>query len=209
MTQINRILFVLLAFSLLVMVSCEKEKEEACIEKTWYLDADGDGFGNSDESQEACEQPFKFVPDNSDFDDTNETAYPGAEEICSDGIDNNGDGETDCLIDLIAGDWTSQFDETYTITISNITNVSANSVYEILAFGNDYVICLNSSVNPNFPSLYSKFVFTDVALDEFYLCTSFFDASSQEFIENSTEPSDASDLTAGCGGFSWTKLTRM
>ena len=49
---------------------------------TCCLDNDGDGFGD-----EACGGP--------DCDDTDPAVYPGAEEICDDGIDNNCDGVTD------------------------------------------------------------------------------------------------------------------
>lgn len=66
-----------LLFSLLVLsaipltfMACSDDDDTACIETTWYEDADGDGLGNPDVSQDACEQPTGYVADNSDSDDT-------------------------------------------------------------------------------------------------------------------------------------------
>ncbi|MFC3414671.1 MopE-related protein [Algoriphagus hitonicola] len=69
---------------------------ENCTEKSWYRDADGDGFGDPLNSTLACDQPSGFVSDNTDFDDANASANPGASEICNDGIDNDGNGFIDC-----------------------------------------------------------------------------------------------------------------
>ncbi len=64
---------------------------------TYYQDADGDGFGNPASSLEASAQPFGYVSDNTDCDDTDAAAYPGAAEVCGDGIDQNCDGvDTEC-----------------------------------------------------------------------------------------------------------------
>lgn len=52
-----------------LVTSCDKE-EDACIESTWYQDADADGLGNATVSQLACEQPTGYVADNTDTDDT-------------------------------------------------------------------------------------------------------------------------------------------
>ena len=87
-------LLVLIVMGLLTISSCQKENP--CTKFSWYQDADGDSFGNQNNSKQACEQPNGYVSDNTDFDDTNESAYPGADELCFDGIDNDGDGFTDC-----------------------------------------------------------------------------------------------------------------
>jgi hypothetical protein len=61
---------------------------------TWYVDADGDGYGGPRISEEACEQPSGFVADATDCDDLDASSHPGAEELC-DGADNDCDGTAD------------------------------------------------------------------------------------------------------------------
>jgi len=60
----------------------------------WYLDNDGDGFGGTWLTQQACAMPFGYAPDSSDCDDTDATALPGGTEIC-DGADNDCNGAAD------------------------------------------------------------------------------------------------------------------
>jgi hypothetical protein len=87
-------LLVLITMGLLTISSCQKN--DPCTELNWYQDADGDNFGNPNKLKQACEQPNGYVSDSTDFDDANASAYPGADEICFDGIDNDGDGFIDC-----------------------------------------------------------------------------------------------------------------
>ena len=87
------ILTTLFVIGFFIIYSCKKDD---CTKLTWYQDFDEDGFGNPDEIKEACEQPDGYVADNADFNDTSATAYPGAEEVCFDNIDNDGDGFMDC-----------------------------------------------------------------------------------------------------------------
>jgi len=60
---------------------------EGCI--TFYLDADGDGFGNPNIIRTACVAPTGFVESGTDCDDENPEINPLAVEIADNGIDEN------------------------------------------------------------------------------------------------------------------------
>ncbi|MFY7970829.1 MAG: MopE-related protein, partial [Flavobacteriales bacterium] len=74
--------------------NCDTAIDEGLALTTYYADLDGDGFGDPNNSVEACSQPTGYVSDNTDCDDTNGSVYPGAEEVC-DSIDNDCDTEID------------------------------------------------------------------------------------------------------------------
>ncbi|MFT5584338.1 MAG: hypothetical protein ACI9VR_001923 [Cognaticolwellia sp.] len=59
---------------------------------TWYIDADADGYGTSDTTSTACEEPSGYVADATDCDDTLLAVNPGATEVCGNGIDDDCDG---------------------------------------------------------------------------------------------------------------------
>ena len=67
---------------------CDDEVDEDVVEVTFYMDADGDGYGDDDETTEACAMPDGYVSRGGDCDDSDATVYPPAPELC-DGIDNN------------------------------------------------------------------------------------------------------------------------
>jgi len=62
---------------------------------TWYLDQDGDGYGNPEVSTLSCSRPTGYVDENSDCDDSNDDVNPGMDEIWYDGIDQDCDGNDD------------------------------------------------------------------------------------------------------------------
>lgn len=64
--------------------------------KTYYRDADGDGYGDSNITAKFSAHPLvEYVSNASDCDDGNAAVNPGATERCDDGIDNDCDGLTD------------------------------------------------------------------------------------------------------------------
>jgi hypothetical protein len=73
--------------------NCDGAIDEG-VTDTFYADEDGDGFGSSETTTEACSEPEGFVAMGTDCDDANENAYPSAEEVC-DGVDNDCNDEID------------------------------------------------------------------------------------------------------------------
>ncbi len=73
--------------------NCNQQTDEG-VATAYYIDADGDGYGNSSSIQYSCTPIDGLVTQGGDCDDTDKTIYPGATEIC-DNKDNNCDGQTD------------------------------------------------------------------------------------------------------------------
>ncbi len=61
---------------------------------TWYLDTDGDGYGDPDATQASCEGSDTLVADATDCDDGDAEVHPGATELCN-GEDDDCDGLVD------------------------------------------------------------------------------------------------------------------
>ncbi len=60
----------------------------------WYLDGDGDGYGDAGSGTLSCEAPTGAVQDDTDCDDQNFDINPAATEACN-GADDNCDGTVD------------------------------------------------------------------------------------------------------------------
>jgi Putative metal-binding motif len=76
-----------------------------CPQKTFYRDADGDGYGNAGNAMMACSAPAGFVADHTDCNDGSAGVHPGAAEMCN-GVDDNCSGAIDeggvCPVDAAA-----------------------------------------------------------------------------------------------------------
>lgn len=57
----------------------------------YYLDADGDGYGDSFTTHVACTLPPGYADRGLDCDDQDQTIHPDAPEVCGDGLDNDCD----------------------------------------------------------------------------------------------------------------------
>ncbi|MBL7942900.1 MAG: hypothetical protein JNM00_09045, partial [Flavobacteriales bacterium] len=63
---------------------------------TWYPDADGDGYGDDSAPVVQCDPPgVGYTTTDGDCNDGDATISPGAQELCSNGIDDNCNGVTD------------------------------------------------------------------------------------------------------------------
>lgn len=90
------LIILFLVGTVFIVSSCSDD--DNCTETTWYEDADGDGLGNPDVSQPACDQPEGFVSNDTDTDDDGSTstavATPTAafEEFNTDAVSVSFDG---------------------------------------------------------------------------------------------------------------------
>ncbi|MBX5482394.1 MAG: putative metal-binding motif-containing protein [Myxococcaceae bacterium] len=78
--------------------NCSGEPDEGLVLETFYVDQDGDGFGDPARPVMACMQGPGMVTDNTDCDDDPQaggaSAHPGGTEVC-DTFDNDCDGMVD------------------------------------------------------------------------------------------------------------------
>lgn len=89
-----------LLFPLLVLAACGGAKsialgtEDTCVESSWYVDNDGDGYGDEAGLVYACEQPPGYSAQPGDCADDAAAVSPEVEEACN-GIDDDCDGLAD------------------------------------------------------------------------------------------------------------------
>ena len=72
---------------------CDGATDEG-VTTTYYLDADGDGYGDASSSSDACSLPSGYAATSTDCDDTSAAVKPGATETCN-SDDDDCDGATD------------------------------------------------------------------------------------------------------------------
>ncbi|WP_147296647.1 hypothetical protein [Flagellimonas nanhaiensis] len=87
---------VLMMVSTLAVTSCSgsddsvPDNPNTCTKETFYLDSDGDGFGDPNSTKSECTQPNGYVKDKTDPDDGNALIFPGCEAKYF--VDNDEDG---------------------------------------------------------------------------------------------------------------------
>ncbi|MFN7145516.1 MAG: putative metal-binding motif-containing protein, partial [Myxococcota bacterium] len=73
--------------------NCDGAVDEGAIDpRTYYGDADGDGYGDAAVTTSACGAPEGYVEADTDCDDADAARSPGATEVC-DGLENDCDAE--------------------------------------------------------------------------------------------------------------------
>jgi Putative metal-binding motif/FG-GAP repeat len=66
--------------------------------QSWYVDSDGDGWGDDDEVRQDCEARPGEVAEGGDCDDTETDVHPDAPESCGDAVDSDCDGyDSSCV----------------------------------------------------------------------------------------------------------------
>jgi hypothetical protein len=68
--------------------------QSLCTFTTWYLDHDGDGYGDPNVSYPSCSAPPGYVTNNTDCNDSNFFMNPAQAEVCN-GLDDDCDGVVD------------------------------------------------------------------------------------------------------------------
>ncbi|MEL6344457.1 MAG: MopE-related protein [Myxococcota bacterium] len=71
------------------------DTDASVVSRIWYRDEDGDGYGIEGVAFSVCEAPEDTSAQAGDCDDQKSWVYPGAVEICLDGVDNDCDGDND------------------------------------------------------------------------------------------------------------------
>ena len=146
---------------------CDGSTDEG-VQSTWYLDGDGDGYGTTSTSYTGCSAPAGYVSSSSDCDDSYGTVYPGAPEVCLDGMANDCSGGTsqDGCTDIEGG----------------LCGLWVNS---------SYVDCQGHNPASSCPSGYTQ-VHVEMGVDDIYTCSR--TASASECNASSGETCDFGDM---------------
>jgi hypothetical protein len=75
------------------------DEDTAIDAPTWYHDDDGDGFASDGKTKVTCTQPDGYLATSEDCDDSNDGVYPGAAEVCGDGVINDCEASVTSAVD--------------------------------------------------------------------------------------------------------------
>jgi hypothetical protein len=113
---------------------CDGDVDDSAVDAVvWYADADGDGHAGDRFSARLCDAPPGWARTFDDCDDADEDAFPGARDVCGDGVDQDCDGA-----DLTGANGTSvECAATSCADLLADTPTAADGVYFIDATGED------------------------------------------------------------------------
>jgi hypothetical protein len=112
--------------------AADDDDASATGQTTFYLDSDGDGYGDEDSTMQRCDEGGGYISGAGDCDDGDSAINPDATEICENGVDEN--CETDCRDTGYAFDTAA--DETY-LGLSNGSTTSGGFLGANLVGGKD------------------------------------------------------------------------
>jgi len=94
-------------------LDCDDGDDTSGPEVEWWIDGDGDGVGAGGTVGPQCDQPSPLavpVMGDEDCDDSNSSVYPGAPDVCGDGLDADCDGDDVCLLEICDDGTDDDFD---------------------------------------------------------------------------------------------------
>jgi len=171
------------------------------------VDADGDGYTTP-----------------SDCNDNNASIHPGALEIFGDSIDNNCNGQIDenGFLTELDGNWIDSFLNHYTFDIplqtwSIIFSNNSTETIMISAVNSAqryFIIKHGATANQPLANKYSKVYATPIINSNtgsyFYICEVNYGYATITSADDPNSVADSSNPeTGGCGGFAWTKATKV
>ncbi|MEC7987435.1 MAG: MopE-related protein [Myxococcota bacterium] len=122
------------------------DESDAADSQTWYTDADGDGFGDANTSEQSCDAPSNGVLNADDCNDTTSDISPDADEQC-DTVDNDCDGSVDESDAIDQSAWYEDGDGDGYGDVSTLT-IACDAPFGHVDNGDD---CddINSTINPD------------------------------------------------------------
>ena len=153
---------------------------------TYYRDADGDGYGNEEDSIDACEKPSGYSEALGDCDDGDPKLNPGEEEECFDGLDNNCDDVVDeeCDVDF-SGSWVADWEISYTcggvvdMNFDTLTVYETSGAISFTSIGSSRPGTLTGTISSSWEVLASSVV-SGACIESYTLSGTFLDAGAFE-----------------------------
>ncbi len=140
------------------------------VTNTYYRDSDGDGYGDSSTTTEACTVPSGYVTNSQDCDDSLDTAKPGGTEVCN-GRDDDCDGFPDDGLNcggalVILADYYDGRTTNFT-SVANIANMQRmkleKTAHGYMEFLDAVGFSTNTNLNPPFSIITKNLISVDTS----------------------------------------------